>query len=316
MTTKPIPQIVVVGSHAPGLLIHVQRIPEPGETVIGWDYSEPVDGGKGSNQAIAAARLGAATSFVGCLGHDRLGAEAEKWLLAEGVDLSCLVYSAHNSTGVGFIILDEKGVPAMVTSMGANADLDNDQVDRALEAMAGARVMLTQFEIHPEVALHAARTARKLGILPVVNPAPAVEVPLEALAAAEILVPNETEAGLLLGSAPGEELAPEALATQLRQRSGVACVIITLGEKGIAGADESGTWWVSPPVVSAVDTSGAGDSFCAALAAGLTHGMSKREASAWACRVAALSVTRPGTIPAFPTLAEVESFLQVARAGE
>ncbi len=129
------PRIVVIGSHAPGLLIHVQRVPVAGETVIGWDFDEPQDGGKGSNQAIASARLGMPTSFVGCIGKDRLGTEAAGWLKEEGVDLNYLYSSTSKSTGAGINILDESGVPAMVTSMGANAEVSCEQVETALRGL-------------------------------------------------------------------------------------------------------------------------------------------------------------------------------------
>jgi ribokinase len=304
------PQVVVVGSHAPGIFMRVQRIPKAGETVIGWDFHEPMDGGKGSNQAIAAARLGLLTSFVGCLGKDRLAVEAENWLGEAGVDLSHLYYSQTKSTGIGFILLDADGVPAMVTSMGANEELDETRVERALAELARAQVMLTQFEIRPTVALHAARVARQYGMLAIVNPAPAADLRAADLSVADILTPNETEAKLLLGYEPDAPIETAALAQELLIESRVSCVLVTLGEKGIVGADSSGSWQETPPSVTVVDTSGAGDVFCAALAVGIVNGQDYRSASRWACKVATLSVTKAGTIPAYPTLAEVKTFLQ------
>lgn len=304
------PQVVVVGSHAPGLFVRVHRPPVAGETLIGWDFQESQDGGKGSNQAIAAARLGMRTSFVGCVGKDRLGNEVERWFEQEGIDFRYLYRSNRRSTGVGFILLDDNCVPAMVTSMGANEELDENQVQQALDELVGAKVLLTQFEIRPEIALYSAQAARNKGIFTIVNPAPAAKISLSEFSVSDILVPNETEALLLLNLEPDTASSPEQLAAELRAKSGAGCVIITLGEKGIAGADANGGWVVQSPAVKLVDTSGAGDMYCAALAAAIVNGLDQRSASNWACQAAALSVTRPGTIPAYPTMQEVHQFIQ------
>ncbi len=300
------PEIVVVGSHAPGLFLRVKRPPIAGETVIGWDYSEPVDGGKGSNQAIAAARLGARVSFVGCLGNDRLGNQGRAWMEQAGVDTRFIRHSS-SATGVSFILLDAQGVPAMVTCLGANDELTLEEVQTALYQLNG-KILLTQFEIQLKVAIETARLAHKKGMLVIINPAPAAEMPLEDLKVADILVPNESEARQLLGLPAAEVMDDIDLANQLRSRTGAGSIVITLGGRGFVGSDFQGNWSSDAPVVQVADTSGAGDTFCAALACGLARGRDLRDASTWACRVAALSVTRPGTIPAFPTLAEVEAF--------
>ena len=302
------PLIVVVGSHAPGIAVRVKHIPAAGETVIGWDLQESKDGGKGSNQAIAAARLGVSTSFVGCIGKDSLGAECENMLRAERVDISYLYHSDSKGTGAGIIIVDEDGVPAMVTSLGANEELTGRQVEIALKEFRRAKVMLTQFEIRPEVALHAARFARRHDMTTIVNPAPASAVSLPDLEVADILVPNEVEAKMLLGDDPGAQIDLGLVAQQLLTSTKVGRVVITAGDQGIVGADGSGVWRALPPKVTVIDTSGAGDVFCAALAVGLTKGLDHRAASVWACSAAALSVSREGTIPSFPTAAEVAEF--------
>ena len=178
MIVKRDTEIIVIGSHAPGLLVHTDRIPIAGETLIGWDFTEPVDGGKGSNQAIAAARLDARTAFVGCVGRDRKGYEAKKWMKSNGIDTRCLYYSDHSSTGIGFIILNRKGVPAMVTAMGANNDLNEEMITKSLDLHRNARLMLTQFEIPPEIALFAVRESIARNLLTIVNPAPAASIPL------------------------------------------------------------------------------------------------------------------------------------------
>jgi ribokinase len=268
-----------------------------------------VDGGKGSNQAIAAARLGAKAGFVGYVGKDRIGDEGERWMREAGVDTKWLLRSQTLSSGVGFIILDEHGVPAMVTSLGANIELCEEDVEQALDDWKSAKVMLTQFEIKPRVALYAARKARQLGMLAIVNPAPASQEYLDGLEAASILVPNDKEAKVLLGIDPDTKIDLNAIANQLRHQASVETVIITAGEIGIIGVNNSGSWRAFPPSVQVADTSGAGDVYCAALAVGLVNGLSVEEASIKACAIAALSVTKAGTIPSFPTEAEVKAFL-------
>lgn len=289
--------------------MRVERIPSAGETVIGWDFQEPMDGGKGSNQAIAAARLGAQVAFIGCVGHDRLGDEAESWMRQAGVNTDYLFRSESTRTGVGFIILSEEGVPLMVTSMGANADLTEENVSDAFSQIDNGKVLLTQFEIRPQVALHAMRVGKDQGLLTIVNPAPFADVPLEEFTRCDILVPNETEAMGMLGIDPSQKIRkPIELADELRQRCQAGCVMITIGEAGVAIADKDGCIQIRPPAVNVVDTSGAGDAFCAALAVGLANGQLLRDSVNWACQAAALSVTRPGTILAYPTLTEVEEF--------
>jgi ribokinase len=303
------PQIVVVGSHAPGLFVRVKRVPTVGETVIGWDFHEPMDGGKGSNQAIAAAKLGARTSFVGVVGRDRIGDDGERWMRDAGVETRYLRRSDTTSSGVGFIILDEEGVPAMVTTMGANAELSAEEIDAALAELQGAAVLLTQFEIDPQVALHAARAARQYGMIAIVNPAPAPVEPVGGLEAATILTPNEAEAKVLLGLGPEDTIDLVELAERLCYQASVGQLIITAGGQGAIGIDASGTWRITPPAVEVVDTSGAGDVFCAALAVGLVEGKPLRAAAEWACAAATLSVSKAGTIPAYPRRTDVERFL-------
>lgn len=300
-------RIVVVGSHAPGLLIRVKRVPRAGETVLGWDFAEPQDGGKGSNQAIAAARLGGNVGFVGCVGKDRIGDEGSKWMAEAGIDIRFLKRHAGVGSGVGFIVLDEMGIPAMITSMGANAELHLDDVEAALNSLSDATIFLTQFEIPVELALDAARLARMHGMTTIVNPAPAPDGIPAGLEWASVLAPNESEALAMLQMDAGAECAPVWLAEEVRRRSGAETVLVTLGAKGVAGCDATGSWHVSAPQVQVVDTSGAGDVFCAGLAVALSEGSSIRAASVWACHAASASVTCPGTIPAFPRREEIVS---------
>jgi ribokinase len=302
-------EIIVVGSHAPGLFLKVKRIPREGETVIGWGFQEPKDGGKGSNQAIAAALLGGKVSFVGCVGHDRIGLEGEQWMQEAGVDTTWLRKHETIASSVGFNLLDENGIPAMVTSLGANAEITSDQIDQALEAMPSAKVLLTQFEIPIEIAMYAAQKAKERGLITIINPAPAPEHQVDGLQNASILVPNESEAQVLLGLIPSSSFVLDKHILELKEKSRADCIMITLGANGVIGLDKEGIWRVNSPNVNVVDTSGAGDVFCAALAVAIVDGFDWRYSSDWAVKAASLSVTKPGTIPSYPTLSELREFI-------
>jgi ribokinase len=308
------PDIVVVGSHAPGLRVDVDILPQPGETIIGQSMSWPVDGGKGSNQAVAAARLGAAVAFVGCVGDDTLGDSAAQLLEAAGVDLRHLLRSDSSSTGCGVNIVDSRGVPEMITVQGANADLTEAHVSAALQTYRRPKVVLTQLEIEPTVAMHAANLARMHGAIAIVNAAPAVSSLVGSdgePTKIDVLVVNEVEAAMLDGGAASlSESGAEresALLSRLQAATGALTVVITLGERGLIAQHQGEQWRLDAAPVTSVDTSGAGDVFCAALATAIAEGRPMREACAWANVAAAISVTRPGTIPAFPDRGEVEA---------
>lgn len=302
-------QIIVVGSHSPGLFMRVKRIPQAGETVMGWDFHEPKDGGKGSNQAIAAALLGGKVSFVGCVGRDRVGQDGEHWMQEAGVDTTWLRKHETVPTSIGFILLDDEGVPAMVSSYGANSMITKEQIDLAYSAMPSAKVMLTQFEIPVEIALYAAEQAKMRSMISIVNTAPATQMDIKKLKCASILVPNETEAKVLLGMNPNALVDPADLVKEVWKNCGAPIVIITLGKHGAIGIDENGTWYVDPIDVPVVDTSGAGDVFCAGLAVSLIQGKDIQTASSWACSAASLSVMKSGTIPAYPSIKEMDEYI-------
>jgi len=305
----PNSDIIIVGSHAPGIFMRVKRIPRTGETVIGWDYDEPMDGGKGSNQAIAAARLGGKVSFVGCVGQDRIGVEGKRWLDEAGVNTDFLIQSSKVPSGIGFILLNRDGTPAMVTSMGANAEVTKADIDTAMESNPKSRIVLTQFEIPISTAMYAMTKARRQGKLAILNPGPASDEPVEDLENVSVLIPNETESQVILGREPGEEFDPTELIKSLKLLTRVETIIITLGQAGLIGIDAEGIWQVGANDVEVVDTSGAGDVFCAAVAVAIANGKDIRQASVWANKAAAISVTKPGTIPTFPTEEEVERFI-------
>jgi ribokinase len=305
--------VVVVGSHVQGLFMRVSRFPGADETVLGWDYKEALDGGKGSHQAIACARLGLPTHFVGCVGQDRLGDIGASWMTEAGVDLSYLVRSQQTATGCGFVMINPEGIPAITTAMGANAEFSSKEVDRARPILSQAKLVVITLEIPISTALYAARLARSLGAFTILTPAPAEPFQPGDLAGIDLLVPNENEASTLLSESPDIEKEPSWLAARLREYFGLKQVVITLGEKGSLVANGATTQVVPAFKVTAVDTPGAGDAFTAGLAFGLYHDASLVDAAIFGCLTAARAVTVRESIPSFGTLAEIAEF---ARANQ
>lgn len=300
--------VVVVGSHVQGLLMRVARFPTADETVLGWDYKEALDGGKGSHQAIACARLGLPTHFVGRIGNDRLGEIGASWMADAGVGLTHLCRSEQAATGCGFVMINSQGIPAMTTAMGANEDFSPADVDRAESLLARAKLVLITFEIPVATALHAARRAKELGAFTILTPGPAEPLPRDAFANVDLLVPNEGEAKTLLGQPSDETEAPTNLADRLREYFGAQQVAMTLGERGVFLTDGNARHSVPAFKVKVVDTPGAGDAFTAGLAFGLFHDAPIIEAARFGCLTAARSVTIPESIPGFGTFQEIHAF--------
>lgn len=300
--------VVVVGSHVQGLFMRVERFPTADETVLGWDYREALDGGKGSHQAIACGRLGLKTSFVGRVGKDRLGDRGVEWMAEAGVDLTFLGRSETVATGCGFVMINREGVPAITTAMGANEELSPADVDRAEPVLARARVVLVTFEIPVATALYAIRCGRELGALTILTPGPAEPLARDALEGLDLLVPNRTEAGVLMGRPPAERLAAGELARLLQDYFCVPKVVITLGGEGALIADEADQALVPALKVQVVDTPGAGDAFTAGLTFGLMAGAPLAEAARFGCLTAARAITIRESVPGFGTLVEVLEF--------
>ena len=303
--------VVVVGSHVQGLFMRVSRFPGADETVLGWDYKEALDGGKGSHQAIACARLGLPTHFVGCVGQDRLGDIGASWMTDAGVDLSYLARSQQTATGCGFVMINPEGIPAITTAMGANAEFSSKEVDRAKPILSQAKLVVITLEIPISTALYAAQLARSLGAFTILTPAPAEPFQPGDLAGVDLLVPNENEASTLLSESPNIEKEPSWLAARLREYFGLKQVVITLGEKGAFVANGQTTQTLPAFKVTAVDTPGAGDAFTAGLAFGLYHEASLVDAAIFGCLTAARAVTVRESIPSFGTLAEIAEFARV-----
>ncbi|MEU6779400.1 ribokinase [Nonomuraea angiospora] len=287
--------VVVVGSANADLVVQVDRHPAPGETVLGSELAVH-PGGKGANQAVAAARLGARVALLGRVGADGHGRLLRESLERDGVDLGHLRDTAASS-GIAMIAVGPQGDNSIIVAPGANARLTEGDVLDAAPLLRSAPVVSLQLEIPLPAVLAAARLARRA----VLNLSPAVPVPDELLALCDPLVVNEHEAALLLG-APGE---PDRQARELLAR-GPRSVVITLGADGAVVAEDGAVHAVPSPRVAAVDTTGAGDAFTGALAWRLAAGEPLTRAATFAARVGAAAVRRAGAQDSYPTMAEME----------
>lgn len=290
--------VVVVGSLNMDLVARAPRMPVPGETLLGHSFAT-VPGGKGANQAVAAARLGARTAMIGCVGEDAFGLALRTGLEADGIDCRAIRTVAGGSSGVALIVVDAYGRNGIVVVPGANARLAPEDVDRHASLLASSRVVALQLENPLATVLHAARTARALGRTVVLNPAPAQALPPGLLACVDFLVPNEIEAGMLTGLAvDSPERAVEA--GQRLRAEGAPNVLVTIGERGVALVTAAGARHVPAHRVEVVDTTAAGDTFIGALCVALARGRSLDAAVDFAQAAAAIAVTRPGAQPSIP----------------
>ena len=291
--TKPV--ITVVGSFAVGMTLRTQRMPVFGETLVGSDF-DMGPGGKGSNQAVGVARLGALAYFAGIIGADRLGEVATDLYGREGVDTTWLQRTTAMATGVGFIILNAEGENGIVLDMGANELMDSAYVDQVEAQIARSDVVMSVLEIPVAAAARAMELGKKHGVRTILNPAPATALDGRVLQDVDYLTPNETELRILLGLAPDDPTDSVELALELRAR-GVGNLIVTMGEKGALVLTEDGQEEVAGVAVDVVDTTGAGDAFNAGLAVALAEGKSLAEAVAFANRCGAIACQKLGVIP-------------------
>jgi ribokinase len=298
-------RVIVVGSSNTDMIVRADRLPMPGETVLGGDLTTAA-GGKGANQAVAAARVGAHVTFVARVGDDMFGQQTLAALRSEGLDLAHVQQEAGTPSGVALIVVGPGGQNIIAVAPGANRNLTPADVLAAQPAIAQARVMVLQLEIPIHTVLAAALAARQAGLIVLLNPAPAEALPAALYEAVDILTPNEHEAAQLTGVAPDE---PEAAAAALLAR-GVGVVIVTLGEAGVVLARRGQLPRRVPAFrVQPVDSTAAGDAFNGGLAAALARGDDLEAAVRYAQAVAAISVTRPGAQPSLPSAAEVDEFL-------
>ena len=298
-------RVAVVGSLNMDLVARAPRLPNPGETLAGSAFTQ-VAGGKGGNQAVAAARLGAQVAMVGRVGADSNGEVLRTGLVAEGIDCGALETSASAPTGVALIIVDDASQNAIVIVAGSNGELTPETIARHEAVLAQADVVVCQLETPTDAVAAALAAARRLGKITILNPAPATgPLPAQWLALVDYLVPNELEAAMLTGlpASTPDEAARAALALH---EAGARNVLVTLGAQGVCALlDGAAPAHLSAPRVSAVDTTAAGDTFIGALAARLATGAPALEAIAFALRAASISVTRAGAQPSIPTFAEL-----------
>lgn len=297
-------KIVVVGSFNADLTSYMNRMPRPGETVAGRKFVTG-PGGKGSNQAVAAARLGAEVTFVGRIGQDVFASIALDCWKEAGINTDYVIQDPEHATGVAPIFVDESGENSIVVVLGANLFVSREDVDAAAEVITEADILLTQLEINYDTAGYALRVAKNMGVKSILNPAPAGQLPDEVIALADIITPNETELEVLAGMAGAS--VEDAAGSLLKNDH--QTIIITLGAQGARSVNQDGSFMIPPYMVNVVDTTGAGDAFNGGLAVGLAEDMSQKDAIAFANATAALCVTKPGTAPSMPVRSEVEALL-------
>ncbi len=300
-------KVVVVGSLNMDLVTRASRLPRAGETLIGQSFST-VPGGKGANQAVASARLGAEVAMIGCVGSDAYGIQLRDALLVEGIDCQA-VSRVDGSSGVALIVVDDSSQNAIVIVAGSNGELTPASLQAADAVLQAADVIVCQLEVPLETVGYALKRGRELGKTVILNPAPASgPLPAQWYASIDYLIPNESEATALSGVTVDSLDSAKLAAAQLI-KAGAAKVIITLGAQGALFSDGNRVEHLAAPNVKAVDTTAAGDTFVGGFAAALAHGKSEAEAIRFGQVAAALSVTRAGAQPSIPTLHDVQGFV-------
>jgi ribokinase len=300
--------VTVVGSLNMDLVARAPRIPAPGETIIGSEFHN-APGGKGANQAVAAARLGAHVSMVGRVGRDAFGEALLENLASDGIDHTFVKQDPDAATGVALIVVDDAGQNSIVVASGANMRLSPADVDAAKETVADADVLLLQLESPLETVARAAEVAREHGVRVILNPAPARQLPDELLSLVDVLIPNESETALLSDMPVDDQAQAAAAATSLLEL-GVGTVILTLGERGALLAQAAGATHVPAFEVVPVDTTAAGDAFVGGFAVALAEEKPLVEAVRWGNAAGALATTRMGAQPSLPTRQAVERLLE------
>jgi len=305
------PSVLIIGSSNTDLIIKAERIPKPGETILGGQFSRAA-GGKGANQAVAAARAGGAVTFIARVGCDGNGEQALAGFIADNINVKHVISDSKTSSGVALIFVARNGENSIAVASGANDKLSPADVRKARSAFRCAQVVLLQLETPLKTVAASVALAAAAGVRVVLNPAPARPLPAQLLKRVFLLTPNESEAELLTGVTVSNEVTAAKAADKLLAR-GVQNVIITMGSRGafVAGGDLRRL--IPGFKVSAVDTTGAGDVFNGALAVALAEDRSLLEAAWIACAAAAISVTRFGAQPSAPTRKEIKGFLATGR---
>jgi ribokinase len=298
------PTILIAGSSNTDMVIKTNHIPLPGETVIGGSFFMNA-GGKGANQAVAAARLGGNIVFICKTGDDIFGQQAKDLFNKEGIDTRFVLTDTAQPSGAALIMVDEKGENCIAVASGANAALQPADIQQAHAAIETSAIVLMQLEIPLATVTYIASIAESKKIKLILNPAPACELPDELLSKVAIITPNESEAEKLTGIKVSDHKTA-ALAAQALKEKGIATVIITMGAQGVLLFHENKFTHVASLKVEAVDTTAAGDVFNGALAVALAEGKEMEAAVSFACKAAALSVTRLGAQASAPNRNEVD----------
>jgi ribokinase len=305
------PRIVVVGSSNTDMILQVERIPRPGETILGGAFMMAA-GGKGANQAVGAARAGGAVTFVARVGRDLFGTQAIAGFRQDRIDVRHVTRDRLNPSGVALIFVAKDGQNSIGVASGANGQLSPADVRRARGAIARARVLVAQLETPLDTVQAAAELAAAHRVRVILNPAPARSLPDSLLRNVSVLTPNEFEAELLTGVRVGDDRSAARAAERLLGK-GVTTVVITLGARGAYVATREGRERVPGFRVKAVDTTAAGDVFNGVLAVGMAEGKPLREAVRFANAAAAISVTRLGAQPSAPVRKDIEALLRSSR---
>jgi ribokinase len=299
------PHICVIGSANVDLTFHTARLPMPGETLAGTAFHLGL-GGKGANQAVMAARLGAHVTLVARVGNDAFGVESLKRYQELGLDTSCIGIDPDRPTGVAAIVVDDDARNCILVVPGANGALSPRDVDAAQAAIGSADFLLGQLEVPFDTIVAAFRTARAAKVRTILNPAPALALPEELLRLTNVCIPNETELAALTGR-PTRSIEDVVTAAQMLRQRGAGSVLVTLGDRGAVLLHEAEVLTIPAVPVAAVDPTGAGDAFIGSLAVFWAETGDLRAAARRANAVAALTVQRAGAQAAFPTRAEVEN---------
>lgn len=299
--------VLVIGSSNTDLVIRSPKLPTPGETLLGGTFFIS-PGGKGANQAVAAARAGAKVTFIARIGQDDFGRQALAGFEKEGIDLSHILQDPDLPSGVAFILVDEQGENSIVVASGANAALSPVQIETATPAFERAKVCLLQLETPIETIDYAVTLATQHNLRTILNPAPATQLPDSLYPNLYAITPNQTETQLLTGIYPDTDARAEQAAKILRQR-GVENVIITLGARGARLVTPDQSTHIPTPATQVVDTTAAGDAFNGALARALSQGQTLEKAARFACAAGALTVSKHGAQPALPYENEILQLL-------
>jgi len=285
------------------MVIKTSKLPVPGQTILGGDFFIN-GGGKGANQAVAAARLGGEVSFIARTGADVFGVQSRQAFNNENINTDFLLTDPDHASGVALITIDSNGENCIVVAPGANSYLSPEDINMSCEEILACNIVLMQLEIPLETVTYSAKLAFGVGKKVILNPAPALQIPDDLLSTLYLITPNETEAEMITGI-PVKDIESATVAARNLHERGVKVVIITLGSKGALLYAGDGAKHILSPKVEAVDTTAAGDVFNEAIAVALSEGFELEKAVEFACKAASISVTRMGAQSSAPYLKEI-----------